>query len=151
MDLVSFLFSDSQQHIQDLTKLPSKYTIKFTGGNQTLADENDVVGIGSGKCNLGLLYANGSDVEKDMDKAFRHYEAAAMKGHVFARHNLGCEEFETGNYDLALQHWMIAAKLGDEHSLTNVKRLFMAGLATKADYAGALRGYKKALGGNDEP
>ncbi|EJK46096.1 hypothetical protein THAOC_35257, partial [Thalassiosira oceanica] len=75
-----------------------------------------------------------------------HFEAAAMGGHVPARHNLGCEEFfEAGNYDLVLQHWMISAKLGDDDSLNNVKRLFMKGLASKADYAGALHGYQKAL------
>ncbi|EJK77093.1 hypothetical protein THAOC_01097, partial [Thalassiosira oceanica] len=47
--------------------------------------------------------------------------------------------------DLALQHWVISAKLGDEYSLRMVKSLFMAGLATKADYAAALRGYQNAV------
>ena len=54
-------------------------------------------------------------------------------------------EYDAGNYDLALQHWMISAKLGHEGSLNNVKILFMKGLATKADYAAALRGYQNAI------
>ncbi|EJK46112.1 hypothetical protein THAOC_35240 [Thalassiosira oceanica] len=96
--------------------------------------------------NLGVLYAEGTDVEKDMDKAFRHYETSAMTGgHVPARYNLGCIERNAGNYDLALQHMLISAKLGHDHSLTNVKDSFMAGLATKADYAAALRGYQSAI------
>jgi len=95
--------------------------------------------------NLGCLYAEGIDVEKDTAKAFRHYETAAMCRQVFARYNLGNAEKRAGNYDLALQHRMIAAKLGHEKSLSNVKFMFTKGLATKADYAAALRGYQNAV------
>ena len=93
---------------------------------------------------LGVLYMKGTGVGKDTAKAIRHYEAAAMSGHVSARFNLGCEEHSAGNYDLALQHYLIAAKLGDQDALTNVKGMYMDGLATKADYAEALRGYQGA-------
>ncbi|EJK47287.1 hypothetical protein THAOC_34003, partial [Thalassiosira oceanica] len=95
--------------------------------------------------NLGVLYDEGEDVEKDMDKAIRHYEAAAMCGLVKARYNLGYMEFDAGNDDLALQHMLISAKLGYDGSLNMVKTFFMAGLATKADYAAALRGYQNAI------
>ena len=84
-------------------------------------------------------------MEKDTTKAIRQYEAAAMCVRVFARYNLGCLENNNGNHDLALQHWMIAAKLGDQDSLNAVKHLFMKGLATKADYAAALHGYQNAV------
>ena len=103
------------------------------------------LGVKEAYFNLGLLYAKGTDVEKDMTKAFRHYEAAAMFGHVSSRHNLGCMERKAGTHDLALQHFLISAKLGHEKSLNNVKSLFMNGLATKADYAAALRGYQNAV------
>ncbi|EJK49141.1 hypothetical protein THAOC_32012 [Thalassiosira oceanica] len=101
--------------------------------------------------NLGVMYTTGKEVEKDTAKAFRHSEAAAMGGHVRARYNLGCREYNTGNYDLALQHWMIAAKLGHEDSLDEVKAFFMDGDATRADYAGALRGYQNAIEGMSSP
>lgn len=94
---------------------------------------------------LGFLYGEGEDVEKDSDKAIRHYEAAAMCGHDVARFNLGCMEYNAENYDIALQHWMIAAKLGYEESLDEVKEMFMHGLATKAEYAEALRGCQSAV------
>ena len=103
------------------------------------------LGVNETHYNLGCLYIEGTDVAKDSDKAFRHYEAAAMSGHVFARFNLGSEEYYAGNRDLALQHWMISATLGYEKSLSNVKILFMNGQATKADYAAALRGYQNAV------
>ena len=96
--------------------------------------------------NLGVLYEEGKEVVQDMDKAFRHYDAAAMFGHVSARNNLGGIEGLAGNYDLALQHYLISAKLGHEKSLKCIKFMFMNGLATKDDYAAALRGYQNAIG-----
>ncbi|EJK52683.1 hypothetical protein THAOC_28012 [Thalassiosira oceanica] len=103
------------------------------------------LGVKEAHRNLGVTYANGIEVEKDMAKAFRHFEEAAMSGHVPARYNLGCWEYKAGNFDLALQHWMISAKLGEEDSLNKVKTFFMAGLATKNDYASALRGHQSAI------
>ena len=94
---------------------------------------------------LGVLCNEGTDVEKDIAKAIQHYEAAAMSGHVNARYNLGCKEYKAGNHDLALRHFLIAAKLGDEKSLGNIKGMFMYGLATKANYAESLRGYQSAV------
>ena len=96
-------------------------------------------------CKLGYLYGEGEDVEKDTAKAIQHYEAAAVKGDVLSRHNLGVLEYYAGNSKLALQHFMIAAKLGYQGSLGNIKILFMDGLATKADYAEALRGHQSAV------
>ena len=40
---------------------------------------------------------------------------------------------------------MVSAKMGFEISLNNIKGTFMEGLATKAQYAEALRGYQEAL------
>ena len=103
------------------------------------------LGVKEAHFSLGVLYAEGIDVEKDTAKAFRHYEVAAMGGHVLARHNLGNTEYRAKNHDLALQHWMISAKLGHQQSLNAVKLLFMNGLATKPDYAAALRGHQHAI------
>ncbi|EJK48309.1 hypothetical protein THAOC_32907, partial [Thalassiosira oceanica] len=104
-----------------------------------------VLGVKEAHFNLGVLYAIGDNVEKDTAKALRHFEEAAMSGDVDARYKVGCMEYEAGNYDFALQHWMIAAKLGHEDSLNEVKSFFMAGDATRADYAAALRGYQSAI------
>ena len=75
----------------------------------------------------------------------RRGEQAAMKGHAMSRHWLGTDEFEAGNYALAVQHWMISAKMGDEGSLNDIKELFEKGLVTKAQYAEALLGYRDAV------
>ncbi|EJK52091.1 hypothetical protein THAOC_28676 [Thalassiosira oceanica] len=54
------------------------------------------------------------------------------------------EECDNGNYKLAVQHWMISAKMGDEDSLNEIKDMFKEGHATKAQYATALLGYRDA-------
>mmetsp|Transcript_2972 Transcript_2972/g.6899 ORF Transcript_2972/g.6899 Transcript_2972/m.6899 type:complete len:271 (-) Transcript_2972:147-959(-) len=103
------------------------------------------LGVKEAHYNIGVLYDEGTDVEKDVAKAIRHYESAAMGGDVSARYNLGSEEHNSGNYDLALQHFLISAKMGDEDSLGMIKAAFMDGLASKADYATALRGYRESI------
>ena len=103
------------------------------------------LGVKDAHYSLGFLYDEGKDVERDTVKAIRHYEAAAVKGDVHSRNYLGNEEHRAGNCDIALQHWMIAAMMGNEKSLQNVKTGFMKGHAIKADYAAALRGYQSAM------
>ena len=103
------------------------------------------LGANEAHSQLGLLYYTGAGVERDTAKAIRHWEEAAVKGCVQARHNLGFLEERAGNYDLALQHFLIATKLGSEPSLKRVKDLYKDGIATKADYAEALRGYQSAV------
>jgi len=103
------------------------------------------LGLKEAHFNLGCMYSVGTDVEKDTAKAIRHYEAAAMSGAVSARFNLACTEGNAGNNDLAFQHYLIAAKSGDQDALHDVKVFFKNGLATKDDYAEALRGYQSAI------
>ncbi|EJK54383.1 hypothetical protein THAOC_25994, partial [Thalassiosira oceanica] len=97
------------------------------------------LGVKEAHYNLGILYANGACVEKDTAKAIHHFEAAAMCGHVPARYSLGYMEGMARNHVIAFQHFLMSAKLGYDDSLKAVKRMFMAGLANKADYAAALR------------
>ena len=80
-----------------------------------------------------------------MARAIEHYEFAAKQGHGAARHNLGIYEFDSGNHGLALKHWLISAKLGHEDSLEDIKEMYTEGLASKSDYAEALRGYHDAV------
>ena len=94
---------------------------------------------------LSLLYHKGEGVEKDEKKALHHLEQAAIGGHQEARHNLGCVEAEPGTYDRSAKHFIIAAKLGHEKSLEEVKTLYTAGYVSKDDFAAALRGYKAAI------
>ena len=94
---------------------------------------------------LGQAYRRGDGVQIDVSKCIRFYEKAAMLGHSMARHNLGFCEQVRGNHDRAVRHYLIAANMGFEESLENIRELFKEGLATKSQYGEALQGYQDAL------
>ena len=94
---------------------------------------------------LGFIYYTGKGAEEDKPRAIQLWQQAAMKGHVLSRHHLGLVEHENGNYDLAVQHFMICTKMGNQESLDAIRKKFVRGQATKAQYAEALRGYQDAV------
>ena len=89
----------------------------------------------------------GEGVERDLTRAKYYYELAAMGGDVSARHNLGCMEWNAGNKQRAVKHWMISAGAGHDESLNAIRECFNNGDATKEDFERALRAHKEA---NDE-
>jgi hypothetical protein len=95
--------------------------------------------------NLSVMYYEGEGVEKDLKKQMHHLEIAAIGGHQVARYNLGCDEGNNQRIDRAIKHFIIAAKLGDDHSLENVKYGFQRGDVSKEDYEAALRGHQAFL------
>ena len=94
---------------------------------------------------LGSLYGNGNGVEKDMKKAVYHWEEAVIGGHHDARGNLAIYEIKNGRPDRAAKHFIIAANLGCDISLQQVKGLFVQGVVSKEEHAAALRGYQAAI------
>jgi hypothetical protein len=94
---------------------------------------------------LGALYYRGNGVEEDVEKAIHHWEHAAIAGHTVARGLLGFHEKKNGRSDRAAKHYIIAANLGCNISLQSVKKLFVAGIVSKEDYAAALRAYQAAV------
>ena len=95
---------------------------------------------------LGAVYYHGDGVEEDKPRGIHHWQQGAMKGHVMSRYGLGgAERYENANHELAVQHWMISAKMGYEGSLNGIKDMFKEGHATKAQYAEALVGYRDAV------
>ena len=97
--------------------------------------------------NLGVLYSQGRGVEVDKKKAKHYYELAAINGSVQARHNLGAEDYNAGNYQRAFKHFIISSRAGYKDSLDMVKDGYMDGHVTKEEYAQTLRAYQKS---NDE-
>jgi len=95
--------------------------------------------------NLGSAYFLGEGVQRDKAKAADLFKRAALQGHLGSRCNLGCIEGKMGNHDHAVRHLLISAKMGDQGSLEMIKTAFKAGLATKEQYAEALKGYQYAV------
>jgi tetratricopeptide (TPR) repeat protein len=94
---------------------------------------------------MGSLYYKGNGVDKDEKKAVYHWEKAAIGGHHHARVTLAAHEKIKGRFDRAAKHYIIAANLGCDTSLQYIKQLFVEGIASKEDYAAALRGYQTAV------
>jgi len=96
---------------------------------------------------LGFLYESGAGgAEMRTDRAARHYEMAAMAGHPSARHYLGVLAATAGQMERALNHYMISAKMGSEHSLRAIQEMIEDGDATEGDCAEAVLGYQNSVG-----
>ena len=101
---------------------------------------------------LSCVYSDGlGDVEKDEKKKVYHLEQAAIGGHPEARHNLARHEVIIGNTERGIKHFIIAAKLGFDVSLTNLKFAFEDGLISKEDFAAILRAHQAAVGATKSP
>ena len=94
---------------------------------------------------LGNAYYRGDGVQTDKAKGIQFWTEAAMQGHVESRYNLGGYELGEGSHDRAVRHLLISAKMGEDKSVEAIKKMFTMGLATKEQYAEALKGYQVAV------
>ena len=97
------------------------------------------------------MHREGLGVEKDKKKMWHHLEEAAIAGHTFARHNLGNHECRNSRHDRAVKHWIIAANLGNDRSLEELKDCYREGLVSKDDFAAALRVHQAAVDATKSP
>ena len=85
-------------------------------------------------------------MERDKKLATHYFELAAMEGNVVARYNLGVtDEYNAGDYDRALKHFMIAVRGGHTDSVKYIQQLYKNGHATKDHYANALQSHQVYL------
>jgi TPR repeat protein len=91
------------------------------------------------------MYGKGDVVEMDREKAVYHYEKAAIGGHPIARHFLGCHEASNGNFERAVKHFIIAANLGDEGSMEELRAQYSKGNISKEDLDATLRTHHAAI------
>ncbi len=94
---------------------------------------------------IGVMYMDGEGVEKDAKKTVYHLEKAAIGGHHLARFNLGCIAGEMGHNETAVQHLIIAAKLGHEESMKGLWKHYSVGNITKEDLDATLRANQAAI------
>jgi tetratricopeptide (TPR) repeat protein len=100
---------------------------------------------------LSVMYQKGEGVEMDEKIVLHHSEQAAISGHPMARRILGSIEYENGNHERAVKHFIIAAKLGDDNSLDILKKGYKEGFVSKEDFAAALRGHQSAVDATKSP
>jgi hypothetical protein len=100
---------------------------------------------------LSLLYHIGGGVEKDIKMVIYHSEQAAIGGHPEARYNLGGVEKILGRIERAVKHFIIAANLGYDSSLEQLRECYAMGVVQKEDYAAALRAHQAAVDATKSP
>ncbi len=88
-------------------------------------------GLADAQFNLGLMYANGEGVEKDMMQAVELFKKAAEQGHVDAQNNLGAMYF-TGegverNVKKAIEWFEKAAAQGNVDAQANLDAIKAGG------------------------
>ena len=85
----------------------------------------------------GRYYHKGGDSKK----AKFHYEAAAMAGHEIARSNLGAVEYDSGNKERGVKHWIIAASSGSFCAMDQLRILFEYGAVSRESIDSTLKAY----------
>ena len=100
---------------------------------------------------LANMYNGGYSIEKDTRKRIYHLEEAAIGGHPACRHNLGAYEWNSGNKERAVKHYIIAATHGQDESIKVLMDEFRKGHVSKDDLASALRAHKAAVDATKSP
>ena len=99
------------------------------------------LGCSAAHAALGGSYMAGEIVDFNFALAYQHFRLAAIGGDEGARHKLGAIE-KCNNMDVAMKHFMIAAKAGCNESLKEIGEGYKAGYVTKDDYAITLRAHQ---------
>jgi hypothetical protein len=101
---------------------------------------------------LSVMYRQGEVVEKDKKKELHHLEVAAIGGHLYARYNLGWEEWNNGRTERAMKHFIIAASNGHEDSAGVLRNYgYLKGHISKEEFAATLRAYQAAVDATKSP
>ncbi|NOZ37380.1 MAG: sel1 repeat family protein [Gammaproteobacteria bacterium] len=99
--------------------------------------------------NLGLAYARGLGVKKNIPKAIKWWRAASMKGNTDSQYNLGII-YATGgdgvsrNFKEAKRWWLLAAANGDALAQYNLGAMYANGVAGKQSYCEAARWWSRS-------
>lgn len=103
------------------------------------------LGVAEAHNNLGNSYKNGRGVAINMKKAKHHYQLGAIGGDAIARHNLGACEAVSGNFPVAMRHFMISAIAGWEKSMQGVRMGYEQGHISKDDFKKTMVAHTNAV------
>ena len=89
---------------------------------------------------LGIFYQTGDmGLEQNEEEALRYFEEAAEGGKIRARYNVGCAEYQNGDYSAAMRHFRLSAAGGSRRSVTNLIVCFENGDLHHQDLAETLQ------------
>ena len=75
---------------------------------------------------IGIIYEEGNGVAIDKARAALFQRVGALRGDVTARFNIGNFEYKSGNHEIVIRHWKIAAEAGNQKSLNNIRKFYYA-------------------------
>ena len=84
------------------------------------------LGSASACTNIGDGYAGGNGLAVDKERAALFWKIGALRGEIVARHNIGCSEYQSGNHEIGIRHWKIAAEAGSQLSLNVLRKIYNA-------------------------
>ena len=100
-------------------------------------------GHAAAQFNLGIFYASGQAVPRDMAEVARWWQLAAMQGHVEAQFNLGLLYAQGNGVDIDLREaakwWEMAAKQGYAAAQFNLGVMYVKGQGVSEDPTEAVR------------
>uniref|UniRef100_A0A7S2P3K3 Uncharacterized protein n=1 Tax=Skeletonema marinoi TaxID=267567 RepID=A0A7S2P3K3_9STRA len=145
--------------VNDPVALRQMGSLCFHDGDYSGAFEYWIKAAGLGEVGahfeLSCLYRDGQGVEKDRKKQMYHLEEAAIGGDPVARNNLGCvlgrSFWDADSMGRAVKHFIIAANLGDDESIQQLKKCYKYGDVSKDDFAAALRAHQAAVDATKSP
>ena len=73
---------------------------------------------------IGKNYNEGDGVAVNKERAALLFRGGALRGSIGARHNIGCSEYNSGNHEIAIRHFKIAAEAGMQESLNVLKSIY---------------------------
>lgn len=97
---------------------------------------------------IGVFYAEGIYVEKNLTEAIKWYRLSALSGNVVAQANLGNRYYygEGCKKDIAqaIKWWSLAADQGFDNAQVNLGDCYLNGEGVEADYEKAIKLFEKA-------
>jgi TPR repeat protein len=132
---VTLFANDFNQAVEDYNN--GGY-IKALNTFYSLAKKDDA----KAQFNVGLIYANGKGVQKDLSEAKKWYEKAAKQGNGPAQYNLALLYHAAGETDA--HGYEKAVEAGIIQAYNNLAALYMEGKGVKQDQQKAFELFQKA-------
>ena len=75
---------------------------------------------------IGKSYHDGNGVSVDKERVALFNRVGALRGEIVARYNIGSLEYKSGNHEIGIRHWKIAAEAGLQESLNALRKIYNA-------------------------
>lgn len=123
---------------------PEPEAVLTVDGWRSLADEGDP----EAQNRVGMMYLQGTELPRDLERAMTWLERAAAAEHAGALYNLGVlhqeGRFVSQDFERAYDYFLKAGRRGLAEAQMSLGYLFESGLGTRQDLAEAVYWYRRA-------